>query len=157
MEVKPTISPHPVETDIFTFRALWKGGYRTYAHFGDIASLKILQNMITDDATKPGISREFYNKVQSEYLQPVNIKKIDVGGGMIHGNVEDFKDDTSDKIIFAHTSTKPSIQQKAIGADAPFGATDVLIHANQDYTMRYAAQLLRKYFPLPPGKILTCC
>ncbi|MEK6622065.1 MAG: cyclic nucleotide-binding domain-containing protein [Planctomycetota bacterium] len=160
LEVKPTISPHPVETDIFTFRALWKGGYRTYAHFGDIASLKVLQNMITDDTAKPGISREFYNKVQSEYLQPVNIKKIDVGGGMIHGNVEDFKDDTSDKIIFAHTSTKLSIQQKAIGADAPFGSIDVLIHSNQDYTMRYAAQLLRKYFPVAPREdinmLLNC-
>ncbi len=155
LEVKPAISPHPVETDIFTFRALWKGGYRTYAHFGDIASLRILQNMVTDDDTKPGISREFYTKVQSEYLQPVNIKKVDGGGGMIHGNVEDFKDDTSEKIIFAHTSAKPTIQQKAIGADAPFGSIDVLIHANQDYTMRYAAQLLRKYFPVAPREDLN--
>lgn len=160
LEVKPTISPHPVETDIFTFRALWKGGYRTYAHFGDIASLQILQNMITDDTTKPGISREFYNKVQSDYLHPVNIKKIDIGGGMIHGNAEDFKNDTSDKIIFAHSSSKLSLQQKAIGSDAPFGSINVLIHANQDYTMRYAAQLLLKYFPRAPSEdmnmLLNC-
>jgi len=160
LEVKPTISPHPVETDIFTFRTLWKGGYRTYAHFGDIASFKILQEMLTEDTTKPGISREFYNQVQSAYLHPVNLKKIDIGGELIHGSVEDFKDDTSDKIILAHSSSKLSLQQKSMGSDAPFGSTDVLIQAKQDYTMRYAAQLLWTYFPHAPREdinmLLNC-
>ncbi|MGA2381082.1 MAG: MBL fold metallo-hydrolase, partial [Spirochaetia bacterium] len=32
LQVKPEISAHPVETNVFQFRALWEGGYRTYAN-----------------------------------------------------------------------------------------------------------------------------
>ena len=32
LEVKPILSPHPVETTILYFRALWEGGFRVYGH-----------------------------------------------------------------------------------------------------------------------------
>ncbi len=42
LEVKPLLSPHPVETSLFLFRSLWETGYRSYAHFADIVSLDVL-------------------------------------------------------------------------------------------------------------------
>ena len=46
LEVKPVFSPHPVETTVLFFRALGRDGYRTYAHFADIASLRLLRGMM---------------------------------------------------------------------------------------------------------------
>jgi hemerythrin len=46
LEVRPVMSPHPVETTVFNFRVLWEGGYRTYTHLADIASFSVLDAMI---------------------------------------------------------------------------------------------------------------
>ena len=147
LEVKPIFSPHPVETNIFYFRALWEGGYRSYAHFADIVSLDVLNEMVTENDSQPGISQVFFDQVRNTYLEKANIKKIDAGGGLIHGKAEDFVDDESDKLIVSHKSTKLTSKEKEIGSSAPFGVTDVLIPTNQDYTMRTAAKLLKDYFP----------
>ncbi|KJR42699.1 cyclic nucleotide-binding protein [Candidatus Magnetoovum chiemensis] len=160
LEVKPFFSPHPIETNIFTFRALWEKGYLTYSHFVDISSLDVLKNMITDDHNEAGISRDFYETIKRTYLTPANYKKIDIGGGFVHGSAEDFKNDTSDNIILAHTSYKLTVSQKAIGSDSAFGSVNVIIHANQDYTLRDTAQLLKQYYPKAPMEdirmILNC-
>jgi hemerythrin len=58
LEVKPTMSPHPVETTVFNFRVLWEGGYRTYAHLADVASFKVLDSMVTADASAPGLTAQ---------------------------------------------------------------------------------------------------
>ena len=150
LEVRPVFSPHPVETNIFTFRALCEEGYYSYSHYADIVALDLLRGMITDDKEKIGISQEFYDNVKKEYLTTVNIKKLDVGGGMIHGNAEDFKKDMSEKLILSHTANELTNSQKAIGSGAPFGMTDILIPANQDYSFRSAYQFLRSYFPAAP-------
>jgi len=150
LEVMPIFSPHPVETSIFIFRAIWDGGFRTYGHFADLTSFDVLKGMITVDEQKPGITREFFEQVKESYLTPVNLKKIDVGGGLIHGKAEDFKEDLTDKIILSHTALKFSDQQKEIGSRAPFGMVDVLISTNQDHTMRYAYRYLHAYFPTAP-------
>ncbi len=154
LEVKPTLSPHPVETNIYTFRTLWEKGYCTYAHLADIAGLDILKDMVTEDSSEPGISPPFYEQVKGEYLEPADIKKIDVGGGLIHGNAEDFLEDNSKKIVLSHKAEKLTVQEKEIGSSAPFGMVDVLISSNQDYTMRIAAQLMRDYFPDAPAEDL---
>ncbi len=146
LEVMPIYSPHPVETSPFYFRALWQGGYKTYGHLADITSDDVLKNMIRDDDTKPGISKKLYHKVKENYLRECDIKKIDVGGGMIHGDAEDFKNDKSKKIILAHTSGELNVTQKEIGSGAHFGGTDTLIPINQDYEWRYAYEFLRIYF-----------
>ncbi len=147
LEVMPVFSPHPVETSILFFRILWEGGYKTYAHLADIVSLDILKGMITDDPKKSGVTQEFYDKVKKIYLTPVNLKKIDIGGGLIHGRAEDFVNDTSSKIILSHTSKPLTDSQKEIGSNATFGLEDVLIPAQQDYSMRSAFYHLRSYFP----------
>ena len=145
--VKPLFSPHPVETNIFLFKALGENGYRTYAHWADIASFGVLEKMITDKPGKPGISNNFYESVKTVYLTQTDLKKIDIGGGLIHGKAEDFKDDPSEKIILAHTALTLTRQQQEMGSQASFGNVDVLIPTHQNYLRQKAERFLKEYFP----------
>ena len=150
LEVKPLFSPHPVETTVLQFRALWRDGYRTYAHYADIASFTVLEGMLTTDKTAPGVSRKMLNSVKSDYLEPADLKKIDIGGGMIHGDAHDFKGDQSDKIILSHTARELSAEEKEIGSGAPFGTVDILIPGNHEFVFSHAFKILRGYFPTLP-------
>lgn len=147
MDVMPVFSPHPVETTILRFRAMWEGGFRTYTHLADICRLSVLQSFVNEDTTQPGISQAMYDQVARDYLVPANVKKIDVGGGMIHGDAYDFRDDESGKVILAHTSQRNTRAQKAIGSSASFGTVDVLIPSNHDFIWPYAFEALDTYFP----------
>jgi hemerythrin len=146
LEVKAVLSPHPVETSILFFRTFWDGKYHTYAHLADIASLDILQNMINEDPTQPGISRECYNKTRAAYLEPVTLKKVDSGGGMIHGKAADFDEDGSERLILAHNSNHLSKAEKVIGSSAPFGIVDVLIPDYMDNQRNLAERHLTNLF-----------
>lgn len=147
LEVRPTLSPHPVETTILRFRALWEGGYRSYAHLADIAAQDVMRKMITADTTAPGISQVFFDRTVSAYSEPANVKKIDIGGGLIHGAAADFRHDASDKMILAHLARKLTESERAIGSGAPFGTMDVLIEGESDLLRRRAFDLLFTYFP----------
>ncbi|RLB92864.1 MAG: cyclic nucleotide-binding protein [Deltaproteobacteria bacterium] len=144
LEVKPIFSPHPVETNIFIFRALGNAGYKTYAHYADIISLDLLYKMVGDNPDS--ISMDTYNRTKDAYLIPANLKKIDIGGGMIHGQAMDFKHDTSEKIILAHTEKELTDEQKEIGSEASFGQCDVLIPGSSDYLRTYAARYFKSFF-----------
>ncbi|WP_234016211.1 MBL fold metallo-hydrolase [Magnetospirillum gryphiswaldense] len=133
LDVKPVFSPHPVETTIFHFRAMAAGGWRSYAHLADVVGLDILERMITDDPTQPGLSQAWYDKVAADYLEPADVKKVDIGGGLIHGCAQDFKDDASGKMILAHTAQPLTPEQKKIGSGASFGTVDVLITGHRDF------------------------
>jgi hemerythrin len=78
---------------------------------------------------------------------PADVKKIDIGGGMIHGEAKDFKGDKSKKIILAHVNRSLTTAEKEIGSNASFGQEDILIPAQQDYVRRAAAKYLHRYFP----------
>ncbi|PKM77389.1 MAG: cyclic nucleotide-binding protein [Firmicutes bacterium HGW-Firmicutes-15] len=160
LEIKPVYSPHPVETCVIFFRTLWDDGYEAYAHLADIASLEVLRGMITDDQAQSGITQDYYDRIKTVYLTPFKLKKIDIGGGLIHGNADDFTDDTSGKILLSHTATPLSDLQKSIGDTASFGAVDVLIAADRDYAKPLAFQHLRSFFPGVPAyeleMILNC-
>lgn len=151
LEVKPVFSPHPVETSIMLFRAMAGDGYRTYAHLADIVGLDVLRKMVTTDESAPGISLEMYARVAESYLERADLKKIDIGGGLIHGNAEDFKDDRSAKIVLAHTSEELTLRQKEIGSGSPFGMVDILIPAQQDYLRVNSHRFLEDYFPRVPS------
>ncbi len=147
LEVKPIYSPHPVETNIFVFRSLGADGYKSYAHFADITGLNILENMIKKDSESEGISRAFFEKIKADYLIPADIKKLDIGGGLIHGQTSDFKDDKSNEIILAHISSPLAEEEKEIGSERAFGAMDVLIPSKQNYLRKWSALSLKEYFP----------
>jgi hemerythrin len=147
LEVRPLFSPHPVETTVFLFRAPWEDGYRSYAHMADICRLAVLRDFITNDPEAPGIDQAMYDRVVENYAIPAQVKKVDVGGGMIHGDAYDFRDDQSGKVILAHTSQRNTVAQKAIGSTASFGTVDILIPSNHDFIWRAAYELLLSYFP----------
>lgn len=146
LEVMPLFSPHPLETTTMIFRTVWENGYRTYYHLADTVSFKVLEGMVTGDPGKSGVTREFFERVKKEYLVPVDLKKIDIGGGLIHGMAEDFTDDKSEKIILSHTEHPLTDSQKEIGASSAFGMEDVLIPAKQDHVMQSAYDFLSSYF-----------
>ena len=147
LEVRPVYSPHPVETNILFFRTLWEDGYATYAHLADISSHTVLKKMVEENAQLPGISSESLKKVWQDYLHPVGVKKIDIGGGLIHGKAIDFKNDKSDKIILAHTAQTLTQEEKVIGCGVSFGSSDTLIEGHEDYALEFGADYLRGYYP----------
>lgn len=150
LEVRPTISPHPVETTIFNFRVLWEGGYRTYSHLADIASFAVIDAMTSTDASSPGLSPERAQAVKAAYLETVDLKKIDIGGGMIHGSAADFAADESRRLLLAHTARDLTDAERRIGSGAPFGTLDVLIPGQQNFLLRDASEFLKSYFPAVP-------
>jgi hemerythrin len=147
LEVKPIFSPHPLETNIFQFRVLGKEGYKTYAHWADIVSFDVLNKMVTNDSPQEGVSKEFFKTIKTNYHLPVNLKKIDIGAGLIHGQAMDFEGDKSEKIILSHTSTSLTPQQKEIGSETSFGTLDILIPNYQNYLRRQAFKYLHEFFP----------
>ncbi len=150
MEVRPVFSPHPVETTILFFRALGSDGPRTYAHLADIGALTMFRKWITDDPEAPGLSQALYDRVEGEYLQPADVKKLDAGGGMIHGDPTDFRDDASGKVILSHLARQLTTEEKEIGSGATFGMIDTLIPGHQEYLRRSAVSYLETFFPTAP-------
>ncbi len=150
LEIMPVYSPHPVETTIMFFRVLWNDGYKTYAHLADTSSFNVLKGMLTENPEKSGLSPEFFERVKKTYLAPVDLKKIDVGGGMIHGDAEDFANDKSKHIVLSHTSGPLNDRQKEIGSSESFGMDDVLIRGSEDYALLAAAEHLRSFYPTMP-------
>lgn len=155
LEVRPLLSPHPVETTVMFFRTFWDGDYLTYAHLADIISIKVLQGMIADTAEKSGITAEFFEQVKEHYFQQVALKKIDIGAGMIHGLADDFADDHSRRIILAHTALPLTHKQKEIGSSAPFGTVDVLITDYACIIRSIANNFLSSYFDKVPAHALV--
>jgi len=147
LEVLPVFSPHPVETTVFFFRVQDGSSSRTYAHLADISSFEVLRKMVTQDAGKNGISPQFYESVTAKLLSPVDIKKIDVGGGLIHGKAEDFAQDASIRRLLSHTSAPLTEEQKKVGTAAVFGQEDVLIKAQYDALRLEAQRIILSYFP----------
>ena len=147
LEVKPVFSPHPVETTILFFRALWEDGYKTYAHFADICSFAQIERF-SDDSSP--VARHLIDTVRENYLTPVDIKKLDIGGGMIHGVAEDFRDDQSNRIVLSHKADPLTPTEKEIGADTSFGMTDILIRTTKGGFEHHVFRLLQANFPGAP-------
>ena len=147
LEVRPVFSPHPVETNVLFFRTIWENGYTTYAHLADVASHDILKKMVQDDLNLPGISKKLMKQVWENYLSSVHVKKIDIGGGIIHGNASDFKKDKSNKIILAHTAHELTQEEKIIGSGVTFGSVDTMVEGHEDYELEFGGHYLRGYYP----------
>ena len=146
LEVKPTITAHPIEDVSFSFRVLCEEGYKNYMHLSDTCSFRVLDSMITDDENVPGVSQRFADNMKQHYLSYADIKKIDIGGGMIHGDIRDFVNDKSNKIYLSHITQPLSVDAKVIGSHANIGTVDVLIKNHNNYLRRIAQKLLEQYF-----------
>ena len=130
LEVRPVLSPHPVETTTFQFRTLYHGKNYTYAHLADIVSKERLQSL-SDRLSLT--QHDHIDVIRDQYFHAVDIKKIDIGKSEIHGNADDFVQDHSDRLILAHTKDPLTNRQKEIGSSAPFGTTDILVVSHTDY------------------------
>jgi hemerythrin len=150
LEVMPVLSPHPVETNILVFRAVSGNGHRTYAHFADIVSFDVLKKMVTDKPDAPGLDSRAFEAVRRAYLAPADLKKLDIGGGMIHGEARDFKTDASTRILLAHRAGDLTPAEKEIGSSASFGTVDVLTSRQSDFRQGNAGDYLRAHFPGVP-------
>ena len=94
--------------------------------------------------------------VKEDYRYPADIKKIDIAGGLIHGNAEDFREDSSQKIILSHIEGDLSIEEKTVGSKTNFGIVDVLIPGYFDFARRQAYDYLQSYFPYVSRHELRC-
>ncbi|MBF0462418.1 MAG: response regulator [Magnetococcales bacterium] len=145
LEVMPIYSPHPVETTILLLRALSGDGYRTYAHWADLSSFEVLDRMTGEG---PGdVPVAFMETIKANYLYPADLKKLDIGGGLIHGRAEDFRRDVSSRLVLAHTAQKLTTREMEIGSESFFGALDILIEGQQDYLRQRAFRFMTKLFP----------
>jgi hemerythrin len=152
LEVEPVYSPHPVETTIFRFRVKGADGYRSFTHLADAASLMVLDGMLADPTD--GLPLDLTERTRADYLEPADLKKVDIGGGMIHGMAADFADDTSGRILFSHLARELNTEESAIGDRATFGAVDVLIPGKSAFMERFTDTYLRANFPdVPPGAL----
>ncbi|MBI3374893.1 MAG: response regulator [Betaproteobacteria bacterium] len=147
MEVMPLDSPHPVETTLFVFRVRGDDGYKTYAHWADVVSLKVLRKLLDESPAKEVLPPDFWETVRNRYLTPATLKKIDAGGGLIHGEPLDFIEDRSEKIVLAHRAAPFAAEELEVGSQASFGAVDVLVPTSQDYLRQRAHRFFRRLFP----------
>lgn len=155
LEVMPLYSPHPLETTLFLFRAMDTEGtkkYQTYAHWADLSAFKVLDGMVGDGPKD--VPADFMEGIKKDYLRPATLKKLDIGGGMIHGMAEDFRQDASKRLILAHIARQLTTEEMEIGSEASFGAQDVLIAGETDYRIERAFQFLQEFFPGAPAKAI---
>jgi hemerythrin len=146
MKVMPILSPHPVETNIFKFKAEYQNEEFVYTHLADTTSFRVVDKMVESEEYDK-LNKNFKSHVQQIYLERADIKKIDIGGGMIHGEVEDFSPDKSDIIYLSHKDEDLSQLEKEIGSEASFGSLNILVKGEIDYPREKARSYLRKYFP----------
>ncbi len=151
LEVRPSYSPHPVETNLFFFRTRWQEDYKVYAHLADTVSLRIWNEIANGDTENGRLDRAWFHKIKDLYSEPADLKKVDIGGGLIHGVAEDYTNDPSTKVVLAHTDEPLSLKQREIGSSAAFGMVDVLIPTVQNYLLDAAREHLQFYFPEIPA------
>lgn len=143
LEVMPVYSPHTVETSTFNFRYSDQGEYKSYTHLSDTISLREFKRII--EKSPEIFTDKDFKYVQSSYLSKVNLKKIDVGGGLIHGNIVDYEDDKSDLIVLAHTSKKLQTK-KANFINVDFGETHILIDDHDNSFLKNKTKTYLKHY-----------
>ena len=165
MEVRPVYSPHPVETTVLFFRAGHGGEKRTYAHLADIASVEVVNRLCAAPAGGAGagpapMSEARRQAFLREIHEPVDLKKVDAGGGLIHGEARDFEEDRSRRMLLSHgvpvsptragaaTAGPGTAGSGTAATTAGFGETDVLIAGgSEDYFRQTARACLQAWYP----------
>ena len=143
LEVKPVYSPHTVETNTFSFRVKYENDYKTYTHLSDTINLKEFNLIVRK---YPDVfSENEIAYVEKNYLSKVNLKKIDVGGGLIHGHLSDYDHDESDLVVMAHTSGKLHADKKNF-VNVDFGTTHTLIENDKISPLEEKTRMYLKHY-----------
>jgi hemerythrin len=140
-------SPHPVETTVLFFRSGAGGSPRTYAHLADIPSFEVLGRLSAAGGGRAAMSEASRQAFLREIRQPVDLKKVDAGGGLIHGDAADFVSDESAKILLSH-GVPESRGRSGRTSTASFGEADVLVPGGSETYFRETARAcLAAWFP----------
>ena len=83
--------------------------------------------MVVNGTDEIGISEKYWNGVKDILNIKLDVKKIDVGGIPVHGDIEDFVDDASSRLVLGHTHNPFTPRQLEIGDEVKFGEIDTLI------------------------------
>ena len=153
LEIFPFFSPHPVETNAFWFKKKTSSGFSTYSHLADTISFENLEKLGKHGR---GVYDERQLAVLKEtYTRYADVKKVDVGGGLIHGVKNDYQKDTSKKIVFSHSHQPQVLETGIISQRSCFGELDVLSPGDsQDLMAKRFSQTLTQHFPsLAPGPV----
>lgn len=143
LEVLPTYSPHTVETTVFHFRVRYNGQEKSYLHLADTINFDEFDKIIQ---SAPEIfTNEDRNYVRDSYMKKVNLKKLDVGGGLIHGHLSDYANDQSDSLVMAHTTNEITGPDSRF-RNAEFGSTDHLIQPSYFNLYRIRAKLYLSHY-----------
>ncbi len=131
LQVKPVFSPHPVETNAFFFKAGKPGSEKIFAHIADVIAISEFEKIINND--KNGLfTSEDAKTLKENYTAYADLKKVDVGGGAIHGSLSDFDIDKSAKIVLSHTEFLNDIPEARRHQTRRFGEFDILIKHMKD-------------------------
>jgi hemerythrin len=155
LEVKPVYSPHPVETTVFFFRSGEGAQRRTYAHLADLASFDVLSKLSGSEGRPGAMTGSHHAAFLAEISAPVDLKKIDAGGGLIHGSALDFSADASKRVILSHGVPESAGDHTARVTTVSFGESDVLIpgSATEYFSRAARACLVSLYARCSPGEI----
>ena len=146
LQVKPVFSPHPVEANAFFFRAEHGGAVKVFAHVADVISMKAFEK-IAEKYGPEVFPAEDTEKLRADYTEYADLKKIDVGGGAIHGSLHDFDGDQSVKIILSHTENPKVLPKSRRSQTAQFGDADVLMRdPSFSFYSGKALEYLHNYF-----------
>ncbi len=144
MEVKPIFSPHTVETNIFNFRIFDGEDFKTYTHLADSINFDEYKAIVGNSPKL--FSTKDISRLEEIYLSKVNLKKIDVGGGIVHGHLTDYDSDSSDVLVVAHT-TAPVETNKENLINVEFGDAHTLIRNDEfDFLKAKSTSFIRQYF-----------
>ncbi|MEM5948871.1 cyclic nucleotide-binding domain-containing protein [Spirochaetia bacterium 38H-sp] len=155
-EVMPLFSPHPVETTIMYFRATDRvsGKQHIYAHLADISSLEVIDNMRKGTVWSNPVNSKLIEKAINSYFIKSDIKKIDAGKGMIHGNPLDFLSDSSDIILLSHIDEPLSSEEKKAGLCVEFGTVYEIFKESESHKEDKYRNILIQYYPFIDDKRL---
>ncbi len=147
MEVKPKYSFHTIETNVFYFRVKnLEGQWKSYGHITDIISKKDLNFMLDHDQSG-NINHSWTDDWFNNYLEECDLKRIDAGGGVVHGDSHDFAEDKSKKIILSHLNHDIDTGENiSFSPPTNFGHTEVLIHSDFNYLVQKAKDILLELF-----------
>lgn len=159
--VRPDYSPHPLETTVLRFKpALPGGGAYEYAHYADLSSFAVIDAMSapTDGAVGERANGEPLGLTTAEaaaakalYLEPASLKKLDAGGGQIHGAAADFLGDASGELLWSHGIKPKRAAELGRGRVAAFGERTSFLPLPEGWVRRRALEALRAFFPSIPA------
>lgn len=159
--VRPDYSPHPIETTVLRFKPALPGAEAyEYAHYADLSSFAVLDSMsaATDGAggssamgRPAGLTPAEASAAKALYLEPARLKKLDVGGGQIHGSAADFLDDASVELLWSHGIKPKRAAELGRGRVAGFGERTSYLPLPDGWVRRRASEALRAFFPSVPA------